>query len=344
MTLLFLFKKRITECASSEFSKATFNSVQHEGIIQRNLYRLRKATTTILAAAMIFTSFGNVYSCATQQENVQQDNASKEPVDKTDKNGKVIFNSDEKTFTVNFYDFEDRKAIEGLSVIFLKTGESGLIFVNDPKNRYDPYTVSLNSVDTAQLPLKKGKISSALSKDYSTNVILNKNKNSCGLGDYQEITGAGLDELYEGYQKELHDPTYKSTLSDNFEVKRPNVKLQDLDSKIDEVIKDLAIELAAGNSKKITEEGLKKIAVLIISKIGLESEKKTMGILTIVYTLAEYCEDKELRDWKQFYRGLCYGEDAEFDIWKWKATDTEIKISEDIKPEWINNPMTSSPS
>ncbi|MBI5051129.1 putative metal-binding motif-containing protein [Candidatus Micrarchaeota archaeon] len=79
---------------------------------------------------------------------------------------------------------------------------------------------------------------------------------------------------------------------------------------------------------------------MVFANVGIKTTQKVVGgVANLVFELAEYCETKELREWKDYYKGLCYGEDDKFEIWKWKETDTELELPAGIKAEWIANPF-----
>jgi len=296
----------------------SFSSIEHESIIKRCFDRIGAGIRKIMAATMIVTSaapvVGAITSCGGQE--TEKERISNGTV-RTGDDGKASFEANGNTFSINVYDYETQTPVSGIDLLYYLRGDAGICILRDSENRYTTNLINLETGESADSSesMQQGLITGALTFGWDTNVYMNKNWNACGFGNYEQITGKGIDELYLEKDKD------GGVLKNNYENKNPAkpVKLKDLDSEIEDALIESLLALGMGKEAAKLEKELSKVKIAMLAKFMAKGMAETalLGFQAVAVVM-EYCKDAELRSWKRYYEGLGYGQDAEFEIWESK--------------------------
>src|SRR3989338_6656887 len=143
----------------------------------------RFISSSLLGIGLAVNSAGLVNTACSSKKGISQDQGTITQAMLTDDQGNATFNLNGRTFSINVLDGNDMAPVSGLIAMLALKGQNGVYMLSDSEDRYFPRLFSADD-DTGAV------ISNIL------NVILYPT-DSCHVNEFRQITGVGIDELYE---------------------------------------------------------------------------------------------------------------------------------------------------
>lgn len=221
----------------------------------------------------------------------------------TDEDGHVSFNVRGNIFELNLSDSETGDAPPNLLVVLSAKNEGGLYYVTDPE---EVFSTSIFGTTPATGIVEEEE------PTIVSNVVVERRENVCNAPARFLVSGmtpAGLfNEAQPGVSDSILQKIFYPVMDGDGE--RARFPL----SHIDDAIKQTT-ELLVGEA---ISRGAETGAVIVNVHFALKISQRTFESASAVgnlLLLADACRASDTLAWADYYRGLCYEDEDEFEIW-----------------------------